>query len=794
MPIFHDIQSLSKSSELPLAGRDDADCCSPMDSIQTECPVSPLFLGQTMAALATAQAVNATSKGHSVGITDRVELMERIKRGESPTWIPNKTLETYFQTNGDPPQGRCQDYYRNRGKLMPPAELKDNFQHAPKGHDKTSSESQRTRSALHAGDFLQEPRMDSPAGKIYKPSQPPLAHLDIPLKSPQPGDTWPPTPSPTGPGTLCFDFLTYPSNITESLPRPPSLTSYSSSFVLKPPTSPLAQASTNSDLELSPNLLPKSRRHTLPPHASSSFRSSPPHSGAGLKMRREPSFPYQAHQPRRSLSSSFNFQPTASLQTPAALRSRRPSLSSDFSPLQRAPMVGSYEESILRGRMSTVPSRPLNFLAQIGVLGLGKCSSSLKCPAHVSIPFPAVFYSYGSEATGTVDDSPSPYVGLIDIEDGIKKPTLNRDKKMKKRENPLSEQNDYDCIFREETDSYPRTLSNQEIRRREKKSRRSQSPKAPPGGSYRIPQKGQLQIVIKNPNKTAVKLFLVPYDLEDMEPGSKTFIRQRSYSTGPIIESPADSINFTSSPEHSKDRPHLRYLIHLNICCPSRGNYFLYKGIRVVFANRVPDGKEKLQNEIHLPSPRYSSYKPARDTTFGGHNAASERSYKRRSSGIGLTSTALDTLDGISLPIHTGTSEGRFHPDHILQETTPTQEMPFGLAHLFGRTQAQKCIIVHDNFIKLPVSPKMDLSPKSNNSLPRPDGSPEAFGLCDGPPGSIERYAKLTRDDTGYGGPPFAFLNINATQTSTSLLARRLKGLGVESNSDNFSGAANNSF
>jgi hypothetical protein len=34
---------------------------------------------------------------------------------------------------------------------------------------------------------------------------------------------------------------------------------------------------------------------------------------------------------------------------------------------------------------------------------------------------------------------------------------------------------------------------------------------------------------IKNPNKTAVKLFLLPYDLTRMEPGTKTSIRQRCF-------------------------------------------------------------------------------------------------------------------------------------------------------------------------------------------------------------------------------------------------------------------------
>jgi hypothetical protein len=132
--------------------------------------------------------------------------------------------------------------------------------------------------------------------------------------------------------------------------------------------------------------------------------------------------------------------------------------------------------------------------------------------------------------------------------------------------------------------------------------------------------------VIKNPNKTAVKLFLIPYDLSDMEPGQKTFIRQRSYSAGPIIDMPLSSRKNlgTDRPEAAlsatgdpNDRPTLRYLIHIHICCPSKGRFYLYKSVRVVFANRVPDGKEKLRNEIQLPEPKYSAYKPGKDISLG---------------------------------------------------------------------------------------------------------------------------------------------------------------------------------
>lgn len=206
--------------------------------------------------------------------------------------------------------------------------------------------------------------------------------------------------------------------------------------------------------------------------------------------------------------------------------------------------------------MSTTPSKPLNFVAQIGVLGLGKCKASLRCPTHVTLPFPAYFYSVGDY------DSPSPYVGQIDLDTALS-------------------------------------------------AEKSKSSKVPPGvgGAYRIPQRGQLQIVIKNPNKTAVKLFLVPYDLKDMDAGTKTFIRQKSYSAGNALFSdlPASS---AVGLKREKEKDALRYLIHLHIVCPSRGRYYLHKSIRVVFANRVPDGKEKLRNEILWPEPKFSHWKP----------------------------------------------------------------------------------------------------------------------------------------------------------------------------------------
>ncbi|KAL9114478.1 MAG: hypothetical protein Q9227_001559 [Pyrenula ochraceoflavens] len=447
----------------------------------------------------------------------------------------------------------------------------------------------------------------------------------------------------------------------QSSPRAPSIGSWISNFAYRPPTSPLVQQSNNNDLESSNDhvyqagtaIERSNRRRTLPPETFRSIQSSPlarqqSQSIPSSSLKREHTFPYQAHQPRRSLSSMHSFNTPSNPQTPAFLRSRRPSLSSDVSPLQHASMVGSYEESILRGRMSTTPSRPLDFVAQIGVLGRGNCQPKLQCPPHVTVPFSAVFYSY-PETSGRrsiSDDSPSPYVGTIDLEHYLKPaPQLRRNHKTPLPLTPDVEREGRDITAPENT-SIGLDI---ERKKREKRARLSCSPAMPVGGCYRIPQEGQLQIVIKNQNKTAVKLFLIPYSLEGMEPGTKTFIRQRSYSHGPIVE-PAigSSPSSTSAPynaELATDKPILRYLVHLMICCPAKGRFYLYDNIRVVFANRVPDGKESLKNEIQYPDPRYSPFKPVKESIAGSGSTklAIEMAARRRSSGFNLPTSSYYT-------------------------------------------------------------------------------------------------------------------------------------------------------
>jgi hypothetical protein len=601
----------------------------------------------------------ATSANDSRPLS-RGELIERLKRGESPTWTMRHGLG---RRSNDPTPPEQSPRQSPPAPLLPSVELKEiiqSLQDSSEDNHMAGLEIERPRSALHSGDFRDD-----------KETSPGKSDTGTSLAT-----------SPVVPWHPQFSAFMGPRSYDQrpqSRSRTTSQSSFSN-FVFMPPTSPLVQASYNSDLDFTPKPIPQrrsisprkdNRRHTFSPHSFQTFRSSPFSENTTFTqpiatLRREGTYPYQAHQPKRSFSNQIGSHPFSTPQTPL-LRPRRGSNTSELSPLHHAPMVGSYEESILRGRMSTTPSRPLNFVAQIGVLGKGKCKASLRCPPHVTVPFPAVFYSYASGNGRISDNQPSPYVGLIDLENTLPQYDDQEAEGRRRRRyaSPMGEQDEaVDSLHNSAHSSVdPHYLALK--RKKERLKRRSQSPKTPPGGSYRIPQQGQLQIIIKNPNKTAVKLFLVPYDLSDMEPGQKTFIRQRSYSAGPIIDMPVNARTnlgtdrpeaALSNSEDPRDRPVLRYLIHLHICCPSKGRYFLYKSVRVVFANRVPDGKEKLRNEVQLPDPKYGVYKPTRDpqqTTHTGFSSgmaaslAAEKMARRRSTAFDFAQGEMDGVDGI---------------------------------------------------------------------------------------------------------------------------------------------------
>ncbi|CAG8284021.1 unnamed protein product [Penicillium nalgiovense] len=674
---------------------------------------------------------------------DREELIHRIK--ESSPWrlqhmSPDKDNNDLFisRTSTGQSQAAAKEHevrsLNQENHIKPTEELG------------SPADIQRPRSALHSGDFREgatEPH-DSHAPRSYytKPSSvSPFTHL-----SSSPTTPWFGAPAlpPDFPKTSTSNENSQTDVIVNARARAPSVGSFSSSYVLKAPTSPLVYQANNTDLDfssrvdhvdVSESLERKNRRRTLPPETFGNLQFSLPSNQ--ISNLSSPSPPGQqdvfAHQnslPRRSLTSAYSLQlaPSPGGQIPPS-RVRRPSFVSDISSNTHAPMVGSYEESILRGRMSMNPSKPLDFMAQIGVLGKGQCKGHLKCPPHVTVPFPVVFYSYPTSGFGRSisDDNPSPYVGQIDLENSLPKENPNSTRRRRRHPSPAGPREGTPATGG--ANDSP-TCSAESRRRREKKNRRSESPKCPPGGSYRIPQQGQLQIIIKNPHKTAVKLFLVPYDLSDMESGTKTFIRQRSYSAGPIIDMPLSARkNFgTDRPEASlnptedpQDKPTLRYLIHLNICCPARGRFYLHSTIRVVFANRVPDGKEKLRNEIQTPEPRYTPYKPSRETSISSNAGPNtrlrmEQGSRRRSVGQG------------AIP--------HLHP-HI---SSPS-EFP---SHL-------------------DVPRPMDVTGDPENTL---------LSL------SVSRYNDLARGDNDYGRHA-RVSNPSGPEGGESLLAKRLRGLDV---------------
>ncbi|KAK2590813.1 hypothetical protein QQS21_011500 [Conoideocrella luteorostrata] len=701
-------------------------------------------------------------------ISCRAELIERLKKGESPTWIPNRHLESIFQRR-DSPTGRRTS--PESPKLLPPLQVTPEKLNNPNNGSKIlpddrlqdGLEIERPRSALHSGDFTnsqaeQERRLNLDRERFgsqvasessWIATSPPrdFAPFHLERRIPFQGD----------PGSF------------RSVTASPLSSSLSSSFAYHPPTSPLVQSESNDELDFA--MAPRSfdfssgeldrRLQALNSTSSTPFASPSPRPSVGNSRfslgRREP---YQAHQPRRSLTSTPSFAlHGTSPQTPSLLRARRPSFGSDSSPIQHASMVGSYEESILRGRMSTTPSKPFDFLAQIGVLGKGKCKSSLRCPPHVTLPFPAVYYSYSSTSHGRSpsNDGPSPYVGQIDLENGL--PNSEEESRLKRKAHGrymdrIQADNHVDTMM-PDSDPDDRPMAS-------RPKRRMGSPRAPPGGSYRIPEKGQLQIIIKNQNKTAVKLFLMPYDLTGMEPGTKTFIRQRSYSAGPIM----DDIPNPSKTD-AQSRPMLRYLVHLHICCPSKGRFYLYKSIRVVFANRVPEGKEKLRNETTWPEPRFTPYKhmrvmhpPLTMSSGPGAMLAVDKAFRRRSLGVsfggGAPYRAFDMIDGLETA---GSGGGN---------TRPIEPIPFRLPS-------------QDLHRDSDVSDSAGLRSPDSSQASRPS-TKDSAGMGPNTWGAnSSSYEKLNRGDFGYGGNTFT----NPAGSGGSpggtegLLSQRLRSLGV---------------
>ncbi|KAL6052608.1 Translation machinery-associated protein 7 [Balamuthia mandrillaris] len=258
---------------------------------------------------------------------------------------------------------------------------------------------------------------------------------------------------------------------------------------------------------------------------------------------------------------------------------------SSSSEVCRAPLVGSFEESILCGRMGHLPKATFDgFSCDIGASGRNGF-----LPPHLRLTFTAAYYELDDES-GYSRAAP-PYVGTIHL--------------------------GYNA--------------------------------APYG--YRVSSKGILQVTIYNPSKTPIKLFLVKYDLSDMPPYTKTFLRQKvlarpesrlvqsvshlsaSLPTTMAISSSSGLCQASFSATASKVRPRslslssdqiepcsysegvqqelLRYAIQVRFVCPKKKKYYLDNVIQVLFPFRKPDETEELRIVYDTPqSPKYYPWQP----------------------------------------------------------------------------------------------------------------------------------------------------------------------------------------
>ncbi|KAH8550026.1 hypothetical protein BGW37DRAFT_409602, partial [Umbelopsis sp. PMI_123] len=101
---------------------------------------------------------------------------------------------------------------------------------------------------------------------------------------------------------------------------------------------------------------------------------------------------------------------------------------------------------------------------------------------------------------------------------------------------------------------------------------------------YRIPPKGQIQVMITQGDRGMVKAFVVSYDLRDMPAGHSTFIRRQEYVT-----------------TRESETKTLKYAIHISIKSSKHKQLYLHAPIRVVFCNYANNADDHVEVKMEYP-------------------------------------------------------------------------------------------------------------------------------------------------------------------------------------------------
>ncbi|KAM3955224.1 LOW QUALITY PROTEIN: atos homolog atossa [Aphomia sociella] len=113
---------------------------------------------------------------------------------------------------------------------------------------------------------------------------------------------------------------------------------------------------------------------------------------------------------------------------------------------------------------------------------------------------------------------------------------------------------------------------------------------------YRVARSGTIQVSLFNPHGTLVKMFVVLYELTNMPPLARTFLRQRTL----YMPAGADP-SAVPSPHHL--HRWLRYLIHLRFMTSKSGKLYLHTDIRILVSRKADLDTATAHSAIFRPIP-----------------------------------------------------------------------------------------------------------------------------------------------------------------------------------------------